>query len=216
MQTMDNFVRQLPQGIGLDWTGVSYQERQAGSQTLPLYAFSVLVIFLCVAALYESWTIPFVNLLMLPLGVFGAIVATYLRGFPNDVYFQIGFLTTLGLSTKNAILIIQFIKEQQRQGLGLTDATLAAVRTRFRPVIMTSLAFFFGTLPLAIAFGAGAGAMNAVGTAVTGGMLSATFIDLVFIPLFFVLVTRAFAKRAKPGPGQPLANTPPLTGSAHA
>ncbi len=170
----------------------------ATAQAPVLYAFSVLVIFLCVAALYESWTIPFVNLLMLPLGVFGALAATSLRGLSNDVYFQIGFLTTLGLSTKNAILIIQFIKEQMRQGEGLVDATLAAVRIRFRPVIMTSLAFFFGTLPLAITTGAGAGAMNAIGTAVTGGMLSATFIDLIFIPLFFVIVSALFGVKKKP------------------
>ncbi len=170
-----------------------------------LYAFSVLVIFLCVAALYESWTIPFVNLLMLPLGVFGALLATYLRGLPNGVYFQIGFLTTLGLSTKNAILIIQFIKEQQREGLGLVEATLAAIRTRFRPVIMTSMAFLCGTLPLAIATGAGAGAMNAIGTAVTGGMLSATFIDLIFIPFFFVVVSKLFGTKTQPAAGQALA-----------
>ena len=158
------------------------------------------MIFLCVAALYESWTIPFVNLLMLPLGVFGAIVATSLRHLHNDVYFQIGFLTTMGLSTKNAILIIQFIKEQMHQGMGVSEATLAAVRIRFRPVIMTSLAFFFGTLPLALATGAGAGAKNAIGTAVTGGMLSATFIDLIFIPFFVVLVSRFFAKKKQASP----------------
>ncbi len=192
MQAMEEIVAKLPQGIGYDWTGLSFQERMATTQAPILYAFSILVIFLCVAALYESWTIPFVNLLMLPLGVFGALLATYLRGLPNDVYFQIGFLTTLGLSTKNAILIIQFIKEQRRHGESLVEATLAAVKIRFRPVIMTSLAFFFGTLPLAIASGAGAGAMNAIGTAVTGGMLSATFIDLVFIPLFFVVISRIF------------------------
>lgn len=132
--------------------------------------------------------------MMSPLGVFGAVLATHLRGFPNDVYFQIGFLTTLGLSTKNAILIIQFIKERMNHGMGLVDATLDAVKTRFRPVIMTSLAFFFGVLPLAIATGAGAGAQNAIGTAVAGGMLSATFIDLIFIPLFFVIVTKMFGK----------------------
>jgi len=194
MQAMEEIVSKLPSGIGYDWSGLSYQERMATAQALVLYAFSILVIFLFVAALYESWTIPFVNLLMLPLGVFGALLATFLRGLPNDVYFQIGFLTTMGLSTKNAILIIQFIKEQLRQGFGLTEATLAAVRIRFRPVIMTSLAFFFGTLPLAIATGAGAGAMNAIGTAVTGGMISATFIDLIFIPLFFVLISRLFVK----------------------
>ena len=162
------------------------------------------MIFLCVAALYESWTIPFVNLLMLPLGVFGAVAATTLRGMPNDVYFQIGFLTTLGLSTKNAILIIQFIKEQMRQGDGLVPATLAAVRIRFRPVMMTSLAFFFGTLPLALAHGAGAGAMKGIGTAVTGGMVSATFIDLIFIPMFFVLVSQFFSKKRPVPPAGPV------------
>jgi len=201
MQAMEEIVSKLPAGIGFDWNGLSYQERMSTAQGPVLYAFSILVIFLCVAALYESWTIPFVNLLMLPLGVFGAIVATSLRDLHNDVYFQIGFLTTMGLSTKNAILIIQFIKEQMRQGMGLTEATLAAVRIRFRPVIMTSLAFFFGTLPLAIATGAGAGAMNAIGTAVTGGMLSATFIDLIFIPLFFVVISHLFAsKKQSPVP----------------
>ena len=140
---------------------------------------------------------------MLPLGVLGAILATSFRGLHNDVYFQIGFLTTLGLSTKNAILIIQFIKERMAHGDGLMDATLGAVKTRFRPVIMTSLAFFFGVLPLAIATGAGAGAMNAIGTAVCGGMLSATFIDLVFIPLFFVLVSRIFKRKQKGQSSEP-------------
>jgi len=202
MRAMEEIVSKLPAGVGYEWTGLSYQERMATAQGPILYAFSILVIFLCVAALYESWTIPFVNMLMLPLGVFGALLATWSRGLPNDVYFQIGFLTTLGLSTKNAILIIQFIKEQMRHGVELTAGTLAAVRIRFRPVIMTSLAFFFGTLPLAVAAGAGAGAMNAIGTAVTGGMLSATFIDLIFIPLFFVLVSRLFGKKpARPERG---------------
>ncbi|WP_428566935.1 MAG: efflux RND transporter permease subunit [Solidesulfovibrio sp. DCME] len=195
MAAMEEFAAKMPQGIGFDWTGLSYQERIATAQGPILYAFSIFVIFLCVAALYESWTIPIVNMLMLPLGVLGAIVATSARGLPNDVYFQIGFLTTLGLSTKNAILIIQFIKERMGQGEGLVEATLGAVKTRFRPVMMTSLAFFFGVLPLAIAKGAGAGAMNAIGTAVCGGMLSATFIDLIFIPLFFVLTSRVFKGR---------------------
>ena len=194
MKAMEELTTKLPNGFRLDWNGLSYQEQQATSQGPMLYAFSVLVIFLCVAALFESWTIPFVNLLMLPLGVFGALAATSLRGMPNDVYFKIGFLTTLGLSTKNAILIIQFIKEQMRAGGSLVPATLAAVKIRFRPVIMTSLAFFFGTLPLALASGAGAGAMKGIGTAVTGGMLSATFIDLIFIPMFFVLVSRLFSR----------------------
>ncbi len=192
MTVMEQLASRLPQGISFDWSGLSYQEKMATKQGPILYAFSIFVIFLCVAALYESWTIPVVNLLMLPLGVFGAIVASSWRGMPNDVYFQIGFLTTMGLSTKNAILIIQFIKERMAVGQGLTEATLDAVKTRFRPVMMTSLAFFFGVLPLALANGAGAGAMNALGTAVCGGMLSATFIDLVFIPLFFVVVSEWF------------------------
>jgi len=205
MQAMEEIVAKLPQGIGYEWTGLSYQERMGSSQAPLLYAFSVIVIFLCVAALYESWPIPIANLLMLPLGVFGAALATWSRGMHNDVYFQIGFLTTLGLTTKNAILIIQFAQERMERGEGLIEATLGAVRVRFRPVIMTSLAFFFGVLPLAIASGAGAGAMNAIGTAVTGGMLSATFIDLFYIPLLFVLVSRFF--RAK---------QPALIGEQHA
>jgi len=200
MQAIEELAAKLPQGINYEWTAVSYQEKQAGSQTVSLYAFSVLIIFLCVAALYESWTIPFVNMLMLPLGVFGAMLATWLRGLPNDVYFQIGFLTTLGLSTKNAILIIQFAQQRMEQGEGLVEATLGAVKTRFRPVMMTSMAFFFGVLPLALATGAGAGAQNGIGTAVCGGMLSATCIDLLFIPLFLVLVSRFFAKKKQASP----------------
>jgi HAE1 family hydrophobic/amphiphilic exporter-1 len=195
MRAMEEIVSKLPQGIGYEWTALSYQERMATSQAPVLYAFSILVIFLCVAALYESWSIPIANLLMLPLGVFGALLATWLRGMHNDVYFQIGFLTTLGLSTKNAILIIQFAQQRMARGEGLIEATLGASRVRLRPVVMTSLAFFFGVLPLAIASGAGAGAMKAIGTAVTGGMLSATFIDLFYIPLFFVLVSRMFREK---------------------
>jgi hydrophobe/amphiphile efflux-1 (HAE1) family protein len=192
MKAMEEMVSKLPQGTGFEWTGLSYQERMAGSQAPLLYAFSIIVIFLCVAALYESWPIPIANMLMLPLGVFGGTLATSLRGLHNDVYFQIGFLTTLGLTTKNAILIIQFARERMAHGEGLIEATLGAARVRLRPVIMTSMAFFFGVLPLAIATGAGAGAMKAIGTAVTGGMLSATFIDLFYIPLFFVLASRMF------------------------
>ena len=195
MQAMEEIVAKLPQGIGFEWAGLSYQERMSSSQAPLLYAFSIIVIFLCVAALYESWPIPIANMLMLPLGVFGATLATWSRGLHNDVYFQIGFLTTLGLTTKNAILIIQFAKERIARGEGLMEATLGAVRVRFRPVIMTSLAFFFGVLPLTIASSAGAGAMKAIGTAVTGGMLSATFIDLFYIPLLFVLVSQIFKRK---------------------
>ncbi len=195
MAEVEKMAAQLPPGIGYEWTGLSYEEKNAGAQAPALYAISLLVVFLSVAALYESWTIPFVNLLMLPLGLVGAVIAVKLRVFPNDVYLQIGLLTTIGLSTKNAILIIQFIKEQMHQGHELVEATLMAVKIRLRPVIMTSLAFFFGTLPLALTKGAGAAAQNAIGTAVTGGLLSATFIDLIFIPFFFVLVSRLFAKK---------------------
>jgi multidrug efflux pump len=195
MDEVEKMAAQLPPGIGFEWTGLSYEEKNAGAQAPALYAISLLVVFLSVAALYESWTIPFVNLLMLPLGLVGAVTAVKLRMFPNDVYLQIGLLTTVGLSTKNAILIIQFIKEQMHQGHELVDATLSAVKIRLRPVIMTSLAFFFGTLPLALTKGAGAAAQNAIGTAVTGGLLSATFIDLIFIPFFFVLVSRMFGRK---------------------
>ncbi|MDD2897461.1 MAG: efflux RND transporter permease subunit [Desulfuromonadaceae bacterium] len=195
MVEVEKMAAQLPPGVGYEWTGLSYEERNAGAQAPALYAISLLVVFLSVAALYESWTIPFVNLLMLPLGLVGAVVAVKLRMFPNDVYLQIGLLTTVGLSTKNAILIIQFIKEQMHQGHELVEATLTAVRIRLRPVIMTSLAFFFGTLPLALTKGAGAAAQNAIGSAVTGGLLSATFIDLIFIPFFFVLVSRLFGRK---------------------
>ena len=199
MAAMENLASKLPHGIAYDWTGLSYQERMATTQAPLVYAFSVFVIFLCLAALYESWPIPIANMLMLPLGVLGATLATWSRGLYNDVYFQIGLITTLGLSTKNAILIIQFIKERLARGEGLTEATLGAARVRLRPVMMTSMAFFFGVLPLALATGAGAGAMNGIGTAVTGGILSATFIDLFYIPLFFVLVY-AFFKGRQSGP----------------
>lgn len=197
MAEVEKMVAQLPSGIGYEWTGLSYEEQHAGAQAPALYAISLLVVFLSVAALYESWTIPFVNLLMLPLGLVGAVTAVTLRGLPNDVYLQIGLLTTVGLSTKNAILIIQFIKAQMHQGHMLIEATLAAIKIRLRPVIMTSLAFFFGTLPLALTKGAGAAAQNAIGTAVTGGLLSATFIDLIFIPFFFVLISQFFGRKSK-------------------
>jgi multidrug efflux pump len=195
MTEVEKMVAQLPPGIGYEWTGLSYEEKKAGAQAPALYAISLLVVFLAVAALYESWTIPFVNMLMLPLGLVGAVTAVTLRGLPDDIYLQIGLLTTVGLSTKNAILIIQFIKAQLHEGLELVEATLAAVKIRLRPVIMTSLAFFFGTLPLALTKGAGAAAQNAIGTAVTGGLLSATFIDLIFIPFFFVMVSRIFGRK---------------------
>jgi HAE1 family hydrophobic/amphiphilic exporter-1 len=192
MKAMEDIAAKLPQGIGYDWTGVSYQERLSQSQTGLLYAFSVLAIFLVLAALYESWTIPISILLALPLGVIGGVLATSARGLTNDVYFQIGLLTVLGLTTKNAILIVQFAKIRVEQGQELIKATLEGAKLRLRPIVMTSLAFGFGVLPLVIATGAGAGAQKAIGTSVLGGMATATFLAIFFIPLFFVVVTRIF------------------------
>jgi len=197
MQAMEEAVAQLPQGIGFDWTGLSYQERMTGSEAPLLYAFSIFVIFLCLAALYESWTIPMAVLLVLPLGVIGGIIASSLRGMANDVYFQIALLTTLGLTTKNAILIVQFAKGGLERGMGLIEATLEGVKLRFRPIVMTSLAFGFGILPLTFTTGAGAGAQNAIGTGVLGGMITATVLVLLFAPLFYVLIERIFGKRQR-------------------
>jgi len=194
MQVMEGFIRELPRGVGYDWQGLSYQERMASAQASLLYAFSIFVIFLCLAALYESWPIPISVLMGLPLGVIGGIIASSLRGLPNDVYFQIGLLTTLGLTTKNAILIVQFAKAGVEQGMGLIEATLEGARLRFRPIIMTSLAFGFGVLPLAVATGAGAGAQNAIGTSVLGGMVTATVLVIIFAPLFYVLIEMLFGK----------------------
>jgi hydrophobe/amphiphile efflux-1 (HAE1) family protein len=197
MQEMENFVRKLPQGIGFDWQGVSFQERMASSQAPLLYAFSVFVIFLCLAALYESWPIPISILMVLPLGVIGGVIASSLRGLTNDVYFQIGLLTTLGLTTKNAILIVQFAKEGVKNGMSLIDATLEGAKLRFRPIVMTSLAFGFGVLPLAITTGAGAGAQNAIGTGVLGGMITATVLVVIFAPLFYVMIETLSERRRK-------------------
>jgi hydrophobe/amphiphile efflux-1 (HAE1) family protein len=195
MQTMEDFVKKLPQGIGFDWKGLSYQERQAGSQAAPLYAFSILVIFLCLAALYESWPIPISILLALPLGVIGGVISSTLRGLPNDVYFQIGLLATLGLTTKNAILIVQFAKSRVEEGKDLIEATMEGAKLRLRPIVMTSLAFGFGVLPLTFASGAGAGAQKAIGTAVLGGVVTSTFLVTIFAPLFYVLIEKTFGKR---------------------
>jgi len=195
MLSMEEFVSKLPRGVGFDWTGISYQERMAGAQAPALYAFSMLVIFLVLAALYESWTLPFSIMMALPLGVIGGVMASSFRGLPNDVYFQIGLLTTLGLTTKNAILIVVFAKAKLEGGMGLIEATLEGAKLRFRPIIMTSLAFGFGVLPLALATGAGAGAQKAIGTCVLGGMVTATSLAIFFIPLFYVAIYRALGRR---------------------
>ena len=192
MAAIEQMVKQLPEGVGIEWTGLSFQERQAGSQAPALYAISLLVVFLCLAALYESWSIPFSVMLVVPLGVLGAIVAATLRGLENDVYFQVGLLTTIGLSAKNAILIVEFAKELYDKGMSLGEAVVEAARLRLRPILMTSLAFILGVLPLVISSGAGASSRNAIGTGVMGGMISATVLAIFFVPLFFVLVMRYF------------------------
>ncbi|WP_139459907.1 efflux RND transporter permease subunit [Aeromonas veronii] len=192
MAAIEQMVKQLPEGVGIEWTGLSFQERQAGSQAPALYAISLLVVFLCLAALYESWSIPFSVMLVVPLGVLGAILAATLRGLENDVYFQVGLLTTIGLSAKNAILIVEFAKELYDKGMGLGEAVVEAARLRLRPILMTSLAFILGVLPLVISSGAGASSRNAIGTGVMGGMISATVLAIFFVPLFFVLVMRYF------------------------
>jgi len=195
MAMMESLASKLPNGIGHDWTGMSYQERLSGNQAPALYAISLIVVFLCLAALYESWSIPFSVMLVVPLGVVGALLAASLRGLNNDVYFQVGLLTTIGLSAKNAILIVEFAKDlMEKEGRGLIEATLEAARMRLRPILMTSLAFILGVMPLVISRGAGSGAQHAVGTGVMGGMLTATLLAIFFVPVFFVVVRGRFNK----------------------
>ena len=195
MTAIEDMVKQLPPGISGEWTGQSYEERLSGAQAPALYGISLLVVFLCLAALYESWSIPFAVILVVPLGVLGALLAATWRDLPNDVYFKVGLLTTIGLSTKNAILIIEFAKDLQLQGKGLIEATLEAVHLRLRPILMTSFAFILGVLPLALSRGAGSGSQNAIGTGVAGGMVTATFLAIFLVPVFFVVVRRIFKPR---------------------
>ncbi|MEZ3174098.1 efflux RND transporter permease AcrB [Citrobacter sp. HSTU-bmb20] len=198
MAMMEQLASKLPSGIGYDWTGMSYQERLSGNQAPALYAISLIVVFLCLAALYESWSIPFSVMLVVPLGVIGALLAATFRGLTNDVYFQVGLLTTIGLSAKNAILIVEFAKDlMDKEGKGLIEATLDAVRMRLRPILMTSLAFILGVMPLVISSGAGSGAQNAVGTGVMGGMVTATVLAIFFVPVFFVVVRRRFSRKSE-------------------
>lgn len=193
MLAVEEIMAQMPDGIGMSWTGLSYEERLSGDQATALYAISLLVVFLCLAALYESWSIPFAVMLVVPLGIIGALLATWGRGLSNDVYFQIGLLTTIGLSARNAILIVEFAKDLYESGMGLIEATLEACRMRFRPIIMTSLAFVLGVTPLAISSGAGAGSKHAIGTGVIGGMMTAMVLAVFFVPFFYVLITALFA-----------------------
>ena len=190
LDIVEQFIKELPPGIGYEWSGMSYQEKASGAQAPFLYAISMLVVFLALAALYESWSIPFAVMLVVPLGVVGALLATYTRGLSNDVYFQVGLLTTIGLSAKNAILIVEFAKELMEHGKGLIEATLEAVRIRLRPILMTSFAFILGVLPLVISTGAGSGSQHSVGTGVMGGMIAATLLGIFFVPVFFVVVMK--------------------------
>ncbi|WP_019411074.1 efflux RND transporter permease subunit [Pseudomonas psychrophila] len=189
MAEVEALAKKLPAGVGISWTGLSYEERLSGSQAPALYAISLLMVFLCLAALYESWSIPIAVMLVVPLGIIGALLATSLRGLSNDVYFQVGLLTTIGLAAKNAILIVEFAKELHEQGRSLSEAAIEACRMRLRPIIMTSLAFVLGVVPLAISSGAGSGSQHAIGTGVIGGMLSATVLAIFWVPLFFVAVS---------------------------
>jgi multidrug efflux pump len=197
MAAMRDIASQLPAGFGFEWTGTSYEEEKSGSQTGLLYTGSLIVVFLCLAALYESWSIPVAVLLVVPLGIIGAVLATWLRGLNNDVYFQVGLLTTIGLSAKNAILIVEFAKANFERGMPLAQAAAVAARERLRPILMTSLAFVLGVLPLAVSTGAGSGGQNAIGTGVVGGMLSATVLAIFLVPVFFVLILRVFGTKRR-------------------
>jgi multidrug efflux pump len=192
MAEMEKLAAQLPQGMGFEWTGQSREEKLAGSQAMVLYAFAILAVFLCLAALYESWTIPLSVILVVPLGVLGVLLATMLRGYSNDVYFQVGLITIIGLSAKNAILIIEFAKDLQAQGKSVIESALAAAHLRFRPIVMTSMAFTLGVVPLALSSGAGSASQRAIGTGVIGGMVTGTILAVVFVPIFFVVVRTLF------------------------
>ncbi|MCI1007989.1 MAG: hydrophobe/amphiphile efflux-1 family RND transporter [Pseudomonas sp. PGPPP4] len=196
MAEIERMAKDLPQGVGIAWTGLSYEERLSGSQAPALYALSLLVVFLCLAALYESWSIPIAVILVVPLGVVGALLATYFRGLANDVFFQVGLLTTIGLAAKNAILIVEFAKELHEGGKNIVDAAVEASRMRLRPIIMTSMAFILGVVPLAISSGASSGSQHAVGTGVIGGMLTATILAIFWIPMFYVVVSSLFKDKA--------------------
>jgi HAE1 family hydrophobic/amphiphilic exporter-1/multidrug efflux pump len=210
MEIVERHAKELPAGIGYEWTGVSLQEREAGSQTLLLYTLSIAIVFLCLAALYESWSIPLAVILVVPLGVLGALIAAMLNWKMNDVYFQVGLLTTIGLTSKNAILIVEFAKDLYAKGTDLVTSAVTAARMRLRPILMTSLAFVLGSLPLLTSTGAGAAARSALGSAVVGGMISGTVLAIFFVPLLFVVVMKLFARQGtatKNAPALDLATT---------
>jgi multidrug efflux pump subunit AcrB len=216
MAAMEEMHGKLPSGTTLEWTGLSFEERLSGGQAPALYALSLAIVFLCLAALYESWSVPISVLLVVPLGVLGAVLAGLLTGLNNDIYLQVGLITTIGVSAKNAILIVEFAEERVHSGMNAFDAAIEAAKLRLRPILMTSLAFVFGVMPLAISTGAGAGGQNAIGRAVVGGMLAATILGIFFVPMFFVVISRLFKhgqsdersanSDLEPGAGNPSAN----------
>jgi multidrug efflux pump len=198
LKAMEEVAAQLPPGFGFEWSGTSNEERLSGNQAPFLFGLSVIAVFLCLAALYESWAIPVAVILVVPIGILGALAAVYMRGLTNDIYFKVGLIVIIGLAAKNAILIIQFALDLQHKGHELVDATLEACRLRFRPILMTSIAFVLGVLPLVVSSGAGANGRHALGTGVMGGMISATVLAVFFIPIFFVVVRRIFPAKARP------------------
>jgi multidrug efflux pump len=197
MTAMEELATGLPAGYSVAWTGLSYQERQSGSQAPYLYAISILIVFLALAALYESWSIPFAVMLVVPVGILGALAAAWTFGQSNDVYFKVGILTTIGLAARNAILIVEFAESLHTRGMELTKAAVTAARQRLRPIMMTALTFMLGVLPLALASGAGANAQNAIGIGVIGGMIASTFIGIFMVPAFYVLVRRLIGRQEK-------------------
>jgi multidrug efflux pump len=210
MAAMENIVKQaLPAGIGFEWSGQSFQEILSGQQTPVLFALSLLVVFLVLAALYESWSVPVAVMLVVPLGILGAVSFTWLRGLENDVYFKVGMIAVIGLSAKNAILIIGFANTMHKEGRGLLDATIEACRLRLRPILMTSIAFMLGVLPLAISTGAGANSRHAIGTGVMGGMFGATALGILFVPVFFVVIRRLLGDKSQSDGKHEKIGTPP-------
>ncbi|HEY4547041.1 MAG TPA: efflux RND transporter permease subunit, partial [Pedomonas sp.] len=201
MDEMERLASELPQGFGYEWTGISYEEKLSAGQIPALLSLSILIVFLVLAALYESWSIPLAVILVVPLGVLGALSAALLRGLPNDVYFNVGIIAIIGLAAKNAILIVEFAKDLEAEGRSTLNATLEAAHLRFRPIIMTSLAFILGVLPLVISTGAGAASRVAIGTGVMGGMIGATVLGVFFIPVFFVAVRKWLGRKRKPESG---------------
>jgi hydrophobe/amphiphile efflux-1 (HAE1) family protein len=203
MARMEALAKKLPPGIGYEWTGLSYEEKASGGQASGLYVLSLLIVFLCLAALYESWSVPIAVLLVVPLGVIGALLSAHLTGLDDDIYFQVGLITTIGVSAKNAILIVEFAEERMKMGMSAAQAALAAAKLRLRPILMTSFAFIFGVAPLALAHGAGSGGQNAIGRGVVGGMISATVLAIIFVPVFFIVVKRLFRQDPPPAKAEP-------------